>query len=143
VGIEPGARAKGRCCGSGKALVGSGRGRTNLCLVLLDYEDSPRGPYGVYVGMTKHPPAVRATRTIPGSRPLGPPAAVQESFPRFLSSSTRRGSGGGQCAEAWARRADRAGAAPVGPEAGAQAEEIEAGLTEALRAEGLIVEGGH
>src|SRR5207237_1191326 len=38
------------------------RGRYNVYLVLLDYEDRTRGPYGVYVGMSHLPPAQRFDR---------------------------------------------------------------------------------
>jgi len=34
-------------------------GRSNLYLVLLDYQDRRRGPYGLYVGMTHYTPAQR------------------------------------------------------------------------------------
>ncbi|MFI4880029.1 MAG: hypothetical protein ACHQD6_06135 [Steroidobacterales bacterium] len=34
-------------------------GRTNLYLVLLDFADRSRGPHGVYVGMSRYPPAQR------------------------------------------------------------------------------------
>src|SRR5512144_1701936 len=33
-----------------------GRGRSNIYLVLLDYEDSLRGPQGAYVGTSPPPP---------------------------------------------------------------------------------------
>ncbi|MCU0296527.1 MAG: hypothetical protein MUD05_10800, partial [Candidatus Nanopelagicales bacterium] len=48
-----------------------GRGRTNIYLVLLDYEDSTRGPYGVYVGMTQYTPAVRFDQHKAGIRSAG------------------------------------------------------------------------
>ena len=35
------------------------RGRCNVYLVLLDYADRRRGPYGVYVGMSRYSPAQR------------------------------------------------------------------------------------
>jgi hypothetical protein len=34
-------------------------GRSNLYLVLLDFEDRNRGPYGIYVGMSRYSPAQR------------------------------------------------------------------------------------
>jgi hypothetical protein len=34
-------------------------GRSNLYLVLLDFEDRNRGPYGIYVGMSRYTPAQR------------------------------------------------------------------------------------
>jgi hypothetical protein len=95
-----------------------GRGRSNLYLVLLDYEDSPRGPYGVYVGATQYPAALRFDQHKAGIRAAG--------------SVLRRGL--------------EVLTGPVmhlqGLERG-QAQEIEEGLAEALRAEGLIVRGGH
>jgi hypothetical protein len=35
------------------------RGRTHVYLVLLDFADRRRGPYGVYVGTSHYPPAQR------------------------------------------------------------------------------------
>jgi hypothetical protein len=34
-------------------------GKCNVYLVLLDYPERTRGPYGVYVGMSRYPPAQR------------------------------------------------------------------------------------
>ena len=95
-----------------------GRGRTNLYLVLLDYEDSPRGPYGVYVGMTKYPPALRFEQHKAGIRAAG---SVQKRGLELLTGPVLHLQG--------LKRA--------------QAEEFEEGLAEALRAEGLLVKGGH
>ncbi len=95
-----------------------GRGRSNIYLVLLDYEDSPRGPYGVYVGATEYTPAERFDQHKAGIRAAG--------------SVLKRGL--------------EVLAGPVLHLQGltrAQAEEIEEGLAEALREEGLLVQGGH
>jgi len=95
-----------------------GRGRTNLYLVLLDYEDSPRGPYGVYVGMTQYAPAVRFDQHKAGIRSAG---SVLRRGLELLTGPVLHLQG--------VKRA--------------QAEEIEEQLAEALRAEGLLVRGGH
>ena len=95
-----------------------GRGRTNLYLVLLDYQDSPRGPYGVYVGMTQYPPAQRFEQHKAGIRAAG---SVQKRGLELLTGPVLHLQG--------LKRA--------------QAEEFEEGLAEALRAEGLLVKGGH
>jgi hypothetical protein len=47
------------------------RGRSNVYLVLLDYRDSRPEPYGVYVGATRYPPAVRFDQHKAGIRPAG------------------------------------------------------------------------
>lgn len=95
-----------------------GRGRTNLYLVLLDYEDSPRGPYGVYVGMTSYPPAARFDQHKAGIRAAG---SVLKRGLEVLTGPVLHLQG--------VKRV--------------QAEEIEEQLAEALRAEGLLVRGGH
>jgi hypothetical protein len=95
-----------------------GRGRTNLYLVLLDYKDSPRGPYGVYVGMTKYPPAMRFDQHKAGIRAAG---SVQNRGLEVLTGPVLHLQG--------LKRS--------------QAEKFEEGLAEALRAEGLLVKGGH
>ena len=95
-----------------------GRGRTNLYLVLLDYADSPRGPYGVYVGMTQYPPAARFDQHKAGIRAAG---SVLKRGLEVLTGPVLHLQG--------VKRA--------------QAEEIEEALAEALRAEGLLVQGGH
>jgi len=95
-----------------------GRGRSNLYLVLLDYEDSPRGPYGVYVGVTQYAPSVRFDQHKAGIRAAG---SVLKRGLEVLTGPVLHLQG--------VKRA--------------QAEEIEEGLAEALRAEGLMVQGGH
>jgi hypothetical protein len=47
-----------------------GKGRSNIYLVLLDYEDRERG-YGVYVGMSKYSPAQRFDQHKAGIRAAG------------------------------------------------------------------------
>jgi len=47
------------------------RGRCNLYLVLLDFEDRNRGPYGVYVGMSGYSPAQRFDQHKAGIRAAG------------------------------------------------------------------------
>jgi len=97
---------------------GTAGGRSNLYLVLLDYADSPRGPHGVYVGMTEYSPAERFDQHKAGIRAAG--------------SVLKRGL-----------------EVLIGPVQHLQrlrpseATRIEAELAEALRAEGLIVHGGH
>ena len=95
-----------------------GRGRSNIYLVLLDYEDSPRGPDGVYVGATQYPPAQRFDQHKAGIRAAG---SVLKRGLEVLTGPVLHLQG--------LKRA--------------QAEEIEEGLAEALRAEGLLVQGGH
>ena len=48
----------------------SAKGRSNIYLVLLDYQDSDRG-YGVYVGMSKYSPAQRFDQHKAGIRAAG------------------------------------------------------------------------
>ena len=47
------------------------RGRSNLYLVLLDFSDRRRGPFGVYVGMSGYAPAVRFDQHKAGIRAAG------------------------------------------------------------------------
>lgn len=95
-----------------------GRGRSNLYLVLLDYSDSQKSPYGVYVGASRYKPAERFDQHKAGIRAAGSvlkrglevlvgPVLHLQGLPR------------------------------------AQAAAVEEGLAEALRAEGLRVQGGH
>jgi hypothetical protein len=94
------------------------RGRANLYLVLLDYADSPRGPHGVYVGMTGYSPAERFDQHKAGIRAAG---SVLRRGLEVLTGPVQH-----------LQRISR-------PEA----TRIEAELAEALRAAGLIVRGGH
>ena len=95
-----------------------GRGRANLYLVLLDYSDRGGEPHGVYVGATRYPPAARFDQHKGGIRASG--------------SVLRRG------LEVLTGPVLHLQRIPS-----AQAAEIEEGLAEALRAEGLLVRGGH
>jgi len=95
-----------------------GRGRSNIYLVLLDYSDSRPDRYGVYVGATQYSPAERFDQHKSGIRAAG------SVLKRGLEALT----------------------GPVLHLQGiprAQAAQIEEGLAEALRAEGLLVHGGH
>jgi len=94
------------------------RGRTNIYMVLLDYKDSPRGPYGVYVGMTQYPPAVRFDQHKAGIRAAG---SVLKRGLEVLTGPVLHLQG--------LKRA--------------QAAAIEEQLAEALRVDGLLVKGGH
>ena len=94
------------------------RGRSNLYLVLLDYQDSREDPYGVYVGMTHYPPALRFDQHKAGIRAAG--------------SVLRRGV-----------EVLHGPVAHLQGIARSEAERIEGELAEALRAAGLFVQGGH
>jgi hypothetical protein len=54
--------------GQFRALQG---GRSNIYLVLLDYDDRRGGPYGVYVGMSQYAPAQRFEQHKAGIRAAG------------------------------------------------------------------------
>jgi hypothetical protein len=94
------------------------RGRSNLYLVLLDYADSPRGPYGVYVGATKYAPAERFDQHKAGIRAAG---SVLKRGLEVLTGPVLHLQG----------------------VTAARAREVEEQLAEVLAAEGLIVQGGH
>jgi hypothetical protein len=54
------------------ARFGAARGgRSNIYLILLDYRDRKRGPYGVYVGMSRYSPAQRFDQHKAGIRAAG------------------------------------------------------------------------
>ena len=93
-------------------------GRSNIYLVLLDYADSPRGPYGVYVGMTSYTAAERFDQHKAGIRAAG---SVLKRGLEVLTGPV-----------AHLQRISRGEAA-----------RIEGELAEALRARGLMVQGGH
>jgi hypothetical protein len=95
-----------------------GRGRSNIYLVLLEYADREGAPYGVYVGATQYSPAERFDQHKAGIRAAG---SVLKRGLEVLTGPVLHLQG--------LKRA--------------QAEEIEEGLAEALRAEGLLVRGGH
>ena len=94
------------------------KGRSNIYLVLLDYEDSRAESYGVYVGMSKYTPAQRFDQHKAGIRSAG---SVLKRGLEVLTGPTlhlqyiKRG----------------------------EAERIEGELAEALAATGLLVKGGH
>jgi hypothetical protein len=96
----------------------NGKGRSNIYLVLLDYEDSRAGSYGVYVGMSKYTPAQRFDQHKAGIRAAG---SVLKRGLEVLTGPTlhlqyiKRG----------------------------EAERIEGEMAEALAATGLLVKGGH
>ena len=94
------------------------KGRSNVYLVLLDFEDRRRGPYGLYVGMSGYSPAVRFDQHKAGIRAAG---AVLKRGLEVLTGPTLH-----------LQRIARADAA-----------RIEAGLAQALLDAGLLVEGGH
>ncbi len=94
------------------------RGRTNLYLVLLDYEGERAERWGVYVGTTSHAPAARFDQHKAGIRAAG---TVLRRGAEVLTGPVLHLQG--------IRRAD--------------AEAIEERLAEALRAAGLFVKGGH
>lgn len=94
------------------------RGRSNVYLVLLDYRDSRPDPYGIYVGETRHRIADRFDQHKAGIRAAG---SVLRRGLELLPGPTMHLQG----------------------IARAEALEIEERLAEALRAEGLLVQGGH
>jgi hypothetical protein len=94
------------------------RGRSNIYLVLLDYRDRRTEAYGVYVGMSKYPPAQRFDQHKAGIRAAG---SVLKRGLEVLTGPTLH--------LQWIRRRD--------------AERIEIELAEGLAEAGLIVQGGH
>ncbi len=94
------------------------KGRSNIYLVLLDYADSDRGPHGLYVGMTNYRAAERFDQHKAGIRASG---SVLKRGLEVLTGPV-----------AHLQRISRA-----------EAERIEAELAQALRARGLLVQGGH
>jgi hypothetical protein len=94
------------------------RGRSNVYLVLLDFADRRRGPYGVYVGMSRYTPAERFDQHKAGIHAAG---SVLKRGLEVLTGPTLH-----------LQRLARAEAA-----------RIEAGLAAALSDAGLLVEGGH
>jgi hypothetical protein len=94
------------------------RGRSNIYLVLLDYCDRRKEAYGVYVGMSKYPPAQRFDQHKAGIRAAG---SVLKRGLEVLTGPTLH--------LQWIRRRD--------------AERIEIELAESLAEAGLLVKGGH
>jgi len=93
-------------------------GRSNLYLVLLDFPDRNRGPYGVYVGMSLYTPAQRFDQHKAGIHAAG---SVLKRGLEVLTGPTLH-----------LQRVARG-----------EALKIEVQLAEELRDAGLLVEGGH
>lgn len=93
-------------------------GRSHIYLVLLDYRDSRDDPFGVYVGMSQYAPAARFDQHKAGIRAAG---SVLRRGLEVLAGPTLH----------------------LQHIARAEAAQIEERLAEALRAEGLLVQGGH
>ena len=97
---------------------GAHRGRSNLYLVLLDFSDRTRGPFGIYVGMSRYAPAQRFDQHKAGIHAAG---SVLKRGLEVLTGPTLH-----------LQRLARA-----------EARRIETQLAEALGDAGLLVEGGH
>jgi hypothetical protein len=93
-------------------------GRSNIYLVLLDYQDRREGPHGVYVGMSQYSPAQRFDQHKAGIRAAG---SVLKRGLEVLTGPVLH-----------LQRIPRAVAG-----------RIESDLAEALRDAGLLVRGGH
>ncbi len=94
------------------------RGRSHLYLILLDFADRRRGPYGVYVGMSNYTPAERFDQHKAGIRAAG---SVLKRGLEVLTGPTLH-------LQYLAR---------------AEAARIESELAAALADAGILVEGGH
>jgi hypothetical protein len=94
------------------------RGRSNIYLVLLDYSERRDEPHGVYVGMSHYAPAQRFDQHKAGIRAAG---SVLKRGIEVLTGPTLH-----------LQHIRRSAAV-----------QIEQRLAEALRAEGLTVQGGH
>jgi hypothetical protein len=94
------------------------RGRSNVYLVLLDFEDRRRGPYGLYVGMSHYSPAQRFDQHKAGIHAAG---SVLRRGLEVLTGPTLH----------------------LQHIARPEALRLEAQLADALRDAGLLVEGGH
>jgi hypothetical protein len=99
-------------------FTATGRGRSNIYLVLLDYADRRDDRYGIYVGASRYTPAQRFDQHKAGIRASG---SVLKRGLEVLTGPTLH-----------LQRIARADAA-----------RIEEDLAEALRAAGLLVRGGH
>ncbi|HUL19542.1 MAG TPA: hypothetical protein VLV29_09790 [Steroidobacteraceae bacterium] len=93
-------------------------GRSNLYLVLLDFADRRRGPYGVYVGMSHYRPSERFDQHKAGIRAAG---CVLQRGLEVLTGPTLH----------------------LQQLARAEAARLEVALARALGDAGLLVEGGH
>jgi predicted GIY-YIG superfamily endonuclease len=96
----------------------SGKGRSNVYLVLLDYRDSRDEPYGFYVGMSRYSPAQRFDQHKAGIRAAG---SVLKRGLEVLTGPVLHL----QCIKR------------------SEAVRIEEQLAQALRAAGFFVQGGH
>jgi len=94
------------------------KGRSNIYLALLDYNDRGAGEYGVYVGMSKYSPLQRFDQHKAGIRAAG---SVLRRGLEVLTGPTLH--------LQYIRRADAA--------------RIEGELAEALAGAGILVKGGH
>jgi hypothetical protein len=101
-----------------RSLRGLRPGRSNVYLILLDFADRRRGPYGVYVGMSRYTPAERFDQHKAGIHAAG---SVLKRGLEVLTGPTLH-----------LQRLGRA-----------EALRIEAQLAGALADAGLLVEGGH
>jgi hypothetical protein len=99
------------------SLRGARRGASNVYLILLDFTDRKRGPYGVYVGMSRYTPAERFDQHKAGIHAAG---SVLKRGLEALTGPTLH-----------LQRLARA-----------EALRIEAQLAQALGDAGLLVEGG-
>jgi len=94
------------------------RGRSNVYLVLLDFADRRRGPYGLYVGASRYAPAQRFDQHKAGIRAAG---SVLKRGLEVLTGPTLH----------------------LQQVARAEALRLEGALAAALADAGLLVEGGH
>jgi hypothetical protein len=99
-------------------FIATGKGKSNVYLVLLDYRERKGGPYGVYVGMSGYTPAQRFDQHKAGIRASG---SVLKRGLEVLTGPTLH-----------LQRIERVEAA-----------RIEADLAAALSDAGLLVRGGH
>ena len=60
-------------------FTANGSGRSNIYLILLDYADRRGDDHGVYVGMSRYPPAVRFDQHKAGIRAAGSVASGHRS----------------------------------------------------------------
>ncbi len=94
------------------------KGRSNVYLVLLDFADRRRGPFGLYVGMSGYTPAERFDQHKAGIHAAG--SVLKRGLEVLIGPTLHL------------QRIGRA-----------EATHIEAALAQALSDAGLLVEGGH